>query len=945
MVLLLAFGSYLVHRGLEDADRIASVVGVFLNVFALILTAGGVWLGWKAGRSTPEPEPGALVSRLAGEIRRQLIREEAVRRVHDPFPLAVRLDRAEDWLQDHEENVGAAPEALDGTLDTIIELYHRVPSGRVVVLGRAGAGKSVLAMRLVLGLLDDRSGPDDPVPVLVPMSSWDPREKPLDAWLSEQILATYPFLEPLGDGAALFEDGRLLPVLDGFDELGETTRTTALKMINYAFSPGRRIIMTSRVDEYAAAVSEGDVLTGSVALRMQDLDFAEVTRYLPLTARKPSDPGAGGKWRATLAGLAADPASPLRETLSTPLMVSMARAAYSETAADPGELLNREMFPDSESIQVHLLDGFVAAAYDQPWQPGEPRVEDPGRALRFLASEVYDLYGDAINWWHFSKAVPRYGAAAIGGVLGAAIGALVTFPRDRTSSLFAVGFLGVTGSIGVLLGSDTIEPRRASTSVRSVLRSTLSHARYAIPVALGIGVAMGAATASLADYAVMMLILGAGMSLAAGVGETRSRSESGQTPRSLLAADRRVAVLAIILLGTVFFLSRWDRGIGEATLFGALGAILAAILYAWPAFVVARIWFFLSGSFPWRVIGFLEHAHRRGVLRQVGGSYQFRHALLKDRLVMRALEGRSPPRWADVVIADRRRPALWYWLKLPFLYINRLLLPEGKAQANDVLAICWSDLGRYSRAVICAEAAAAIGDPDLRENGVLQTNLGLRYGEAGRLDDAYETLKAVTHERWRRFGTGDPHALSTRLNFAALLVDVGRIAEAEPIVDGLVKAYTRLLPPSDGQVISARSVVLRWRLLRGDDDAESALREWIDALSRDGRLASIGTETALAMHCARTGRLPEAEHLLTALIRSYRPWAGRPARLERLILRLQRLRVRQELGEQDLLAEAERIARRLDRWLGPGHPDPRAAAAFAASLVPATDGAALVADR
>ena len=35
---------------------------------------------------------------------------------------------------------------------------------------------------------------------------------------------------------------------------------------------------------------------------------------------------------------------------------------------------------------------------------------------------------------------------------------------------------------------------------------------------------------------------------------------------------------------------------------------------------------------PWRLLRFLEDAHRRGVLRQQGATYQFRHARLHERL-------------------------------------------------------------------------------------------------------------------------------------------------------------------------------------------------------------------------------------------------------------------------------------------------------------------------
>ena len=39
-----------------------------------------------------------------------------------------------------------------------------------------------------------------------------------------------------------------------------------------------------------------------------------------------------------------------------------------------------------------------------------------------------------------------------------------------------------------------------------------------------------------------------------------------------------------------------------------------------------------SVRLPWRPMRFLRDAHNRGVLRQVGGVYEFGHALLQDHL-------------------------------------------------------------------------------------------------------------------------------------------------------------------------------------------------------------------------------------------------------------------------------------------------------------------------
>ncbi|MGG7575716.1 hypothetical protein [Streptomyces sirii] len=64
---------------------------------------------------------------------------------------------------------------------------------------------------------------------------------------------------------------------------------------------------------------------------------------------------------------------------------------------------------------------------------------------------------------------------------------------------------------------------------------------------------------------------------------------------------------------------------------GALGYALS--LTAWGQWAVfSRIWLPLTGRLPWAVVTFLEDAYQRGVLRQAGAVYQFRHARLQGHL-------------------------------------------------------------------------------------------------------------------------------------------------------------------------------------------------------------------------------------------------------------------------------------------------------------------------
>lgn len=67
---------------------------------------------------------------------------------------------------------------------------------------------------------------------------------------------------------------------------------------------------------------------------------------------------------------------------------------------------------------------------------------------------------------------------------------------------------------------------------------------------------------------------------------------------------------------------------------GLGGAFSYALAFtAWGQWVIlARVWLPLTGKLPWNTVAFLDDAYQRGVLRQTGAVYQFRHSRLQHHL-------------------------------------------------------------------------------------------------------------------------------------------------------------------------------------------------------------------------------------------------------------------------------------------------------------------------
>ncbi len=137
---------------------------------------------------------------------------------------------------------------------------------------------------------------------------------------------------------------------------------------------------------------------------------------------------------------------------------------------------------------------------------------------------------------------------------------------------------------------------------------------------------------------------------------------SATSPVTVLARDRRTGIVLAAAFGLVFGLvfgaallvattdpfvyaagdftaraASWARyGAAWGAAYGIVAAVSCGLtLTAWPSYEVARIWLALQRRLPWAFVSFLDDAHRRGVLRQAGAVYQFRHIELQHRLAAR----------------------------------------------------------------------------------------------------------------------------------------------------------------------------------------------------------------------------------------------------------------------------------------------------------------------
>ncbi|MFF2330253.1 MULTISPECIES: helix-turn-helix domain-containing protein [unclassified Streptomyces] len=687
--------------------------------------------------SVPSPVHGELITaatELAREIRRRWQREEEHRRVHDPFPLPVRWKDAPESLTDHSENIqrlppGATSERMDlsGDLGSVAEVYRRILSGRLVVLGRAGSGKSILTIRFALDRLEAREA-HDRVPVIFSLGSWDPTAVALRDWLIDRLVRDHPHLTRRAPGgstlaSALVDADLLLPVLDGFDELAEGLRSTALEVLNSTSLP---LVLTSRRGEFAEAVQEaGAPLVWAAGLELTDLTLDDLAAYLPRTARPVprGDGGSGAVWNPVLDRLRAQEdgaGTPLARVLSTPLMIILARTMYSEAPdRNPAELLDAERFPDENSLEEHLLAGFVPTVYrrrvaERSAAGRRERHRDPERAERWLGYLAHhlarlDLDQQDLAWWRIGDSLrlsTRLLSVVVSSALCVALAEwfvnLVNLPFPVGEALLLGGSMGATaglafGCVHAILarfGTTAFEPAHvrlrlpgAGTGVgRRPVRTFV--ARFATVLLGGFVMGVGCACAlalqrwlfygiplaneqvvkgTLINMLVLGLIFGAGAGLVFGIMaalEAPLDVASAATPAGLLASNRATVVRQVLVLVPMLTLAiavgghlitgLLDGVLGplvwsaaDGLVIGAIGGLGGTCSYAlsftaWGRWLVlSRVWLPLTGKLPWDTVAFLDDAYRRGVLRQTGAVYQFRHIRLQHHLARSYREHQS----------------------------------------------------------------------------------------------------------------------------------------------------------------------------------------------------------------------------------------------------------------------------------------------------------------
>ncbi|MBD2179452.1 NACHT domain-containing protein [Pseudanabaena sp. FACHB-1998] len=557
-------------------------------------------------------------------------------------------------LWDTQIKIGAKAPAPISTNTSILEVFERSDiAGHLLILGNLGAGKTTTMLDLAKSLVEKvEQDSDEPIPVIINLSSWKNLRQSMSEWLIEELNSKYKISKDIF--RKCLEDKRLLPMLDGLDEVKPEFQESCIDAINLWLNDELCplfIVICSRQEEYANHQTQ---LNLNGAILLEALTDNQIQSYLANVNRNEL-------WELLRSN------SELLELVRTPLLLSITILSYNELSLDEWHKQN-----STKNLIKLLLDAYIQAMFRRKFRNVSyindtlPADKQTKYWLKFLALQMgkesqteFLVEKMHPSTWllNTSKIIYRF-------IIGLILFLLFVMPirvifGDILGSIMAL-------SIGLVLGyASMLEIKLAETFDWSFTKAKKSFLSWFIPsmiIIILVGIIVGIVDwiryspihGVLMMFAII-LILGFFISLMAIFSSVIDgldgmeialktipnqgiwKSANNALFTSLFCVlTFGITGLSIGLCGGMLFgeiLDKMSFGIIAGLVYGLFFGLMVGLKFGGFACIqhfILRTILSCNRVIPWNYAGFLNYCTERLFLQRVGGRYRFIHRLLQE---------------------------------------------------------------------------------------------------------------------------------------------------------------------------------------------------------------------------------------------------------------------------------------------------------------------------
>ncbi len=534
----------------------------------------------------------------------------------------------------------------------IIEAFDELDiAGRLLILGNPGAGKTTLLLELAKDLITRaQNNPDCPIPVLFELTNWRDDKMAIANWLQADLKSRHNIPEKITHDWLITE--KLVPLLDGLDELGLSRQKKCIDKINEFLQSNSSLlplVVCCREEEYQQGEAILSNLRGAVCL--QPLSEQQIHNYLREL-----------KCKHLWEGIKND-ADGLGELAKTPLFLNLIPVAYPDGLVSKGKKFNSEdeRKEYQEKCWKELFDKYIERRLGEHHHSKGYKVEDVKRWLVWLAKTMKE---QKLKEFYIEKMQPSflenrkqrilyslfYGLTS-GMIYGRIYGLIFGVFVEANARLY-FWFLCVT-IIGLLVGFVELIQHRRIQPMETIkfgfnfylfiffglfIGLYTGLANSAMNSSITNGLISGRINNPLSSGLITGLVSGLIIGLMAGIDGTellnknyanQGIKESAKNTLMLNCIALPLLILLILNLSIQFA----NINTLELILFSLGLTILLNIAFGGIPVIqhsILRFILWKNGSIPWNYARFLKYADERKLINQVGGRFTFIHDKLQE---------------------------------------------------------------------------------------------------------------------------------------------------------------------------------------------------------------------------------------------------------------------------------------------------------------------------